>query len=106
MGHALAELNGLEQIRNRTRLIIGDASNIIGPNWHAAESGDAILLSFDPVAHDAVGLQLYNQSMLPELETSQTPTFALDSPWLESSAELRLGLHDPDGIERLEVTLE
>jgi hypothetical protein len=62
-------------------------------------------MSFDPVAHDTVGLQLYNSSMLPEFEMSQTPTFARANPWLESGAELGLGIHDPAAIERLEVTL-
>jgi len=106
MGRAMAELNALEPIKNRTRLIIGDALNIISPNWHAAERGDAILMSFDPVAHDTLGLQLYNQSVLPEFETSQTPTFARANPWLESGEKLGLGIHNPDGIERLEGTLE
>jgi len=106
----MAELNALPPIKDRTRLIIGDVLtaclryNSRFPYWEADYTGDSILMSFDPVAHDTVGLQLYSDLLVadggdPGLATSQA------TPWLESGAELGLGINHPDGIDQVEVNL-
>ena len=67
-------------------------------------TGDSILMSTDPVAHDMVGLQ-----ELCKVITSQggntTGTMNTAIWWLEQGTELGLGIHDLDNIELLEVVL-
>lgn len=110
IGRAIAELNALPPIRDRTRLIIGDVLEAClryghsWPYWRADMTGDSILMSFDPVAHDTVGLQMFSQLLTedggnPAAATSQA------TPWLENGAQLGLGTNDPDSIELVEVTL-
>ena len=106
-GPAIAELNALAPIRDRTRLVIGDALTVCPLSrggWHQAVTGDSILMSFDPVAHDAVGLQMLSEVMASE---GYDPAAAMDlaDGWLTNSAELGLGTNDSDYIELVEVTL-
>jgi hypothetical protein len=98
----IAELNALPPIRERTRLIIGDALTVVRRNWFSAVTGDSILMSFDPVAHDTVGLQLYCRVMD---KGNPEAAMNLSNPWLENGAELGLGTNDPDNIESVEITL-
>jgi hypothetical protein len=104
IGPAIAGLNALPPIRDRTRLIIGDMLTICTQDWHRAEIGDSILMSADPVAHDMIGLQ-----KLCEVITSQggsaTGTMNTATWWLEQGAELGLGANDPDDIDLVEVSL-
>ncbi len=60
----IPELSMLPDIKDRTRLVIGD---ILGaclkpgfswPYWKQDYTGDAILMSFDPLAHDALGFKI------------------------------------------------
>jgi uncharacterized protein (DUF362 family) len=102
---ALAELNALAPIQERTRLIIGDVLAVVDQGWHAAKWGDSILMSFDPIAHDAVGLQIFGQTMTPEVELTNTPAYQRATPWLENGAALGLGISDPEKIELVEVQL-
>jgi hypothetical protein len=61
-------------------------------------------VSFDPVAHDTVGLE-----MLSKLKTDNgrnpASNISMATPCLESGAELGLGTNDPDHIEVVEVML-
>jgi hypothetical protein len=100
----IAELNALPPIRDRTRLIVGDALTIVQQGWHRAVTGDSIFMSFDPVAHDAMGLQLYSQVLSTE---GGNPTSAEKqaNAWLEASAQLGLGTNDPAHMELVEVSL-
>jgi hypothetical protein len=102
---AIADLNALPPIRDRTRLIIGDALTICTFGWSQAVIGDSILMSFDPVAHDVVGLQVLHKAM----EESDGVTFSgaasIASSWLARGADLGLGVNGPDDIEWLQVTL-
>jgi len=102
---AIPELNALPPIRDRTRLIIGDALTVCVRGWHKAVIGDSILMSFDPVAHDTVGLQVLGEVMTSEGIDPKTAT-NLSSRWLENGAELGLGTNDPDNIDLIEVTVE
>ncbi|MCP4542838.1 MAG: DUF362 domain-containing protein [Chloroflexi bacterium] len=102
IGPAIAGLNALQPIRDRTRLIIGDMLTICTQDWRIAVTGDSILMSVDPVAHDTVGLQ-----ELVDVITSQgksvTGTMNTATWWLEQGAELGLGIHNLDNIELVKV---
>ena len=63
---------------------------------------DSILMSFDPVAHDTVGLQLYCDVMTAK---GDDPARATDqaSTWLQESASLGLGTNDLENIDIVEI---
>ena len=100
----IAELNALAPIKERTRLIVGDALSIVKSGWQTAATGDSILMSFDPVAHDTVGLQLYSQMLAAEGGNPAGVT-AQANAWLNASAELGLGVNDLDSIEWVDLNL-
>ena len=104
INRGLAELNALPPIKERTRLIIGDALNIVRAGWYSAETGDSILMSFDPVAHDTIGLQIVSEALTAEGKSSEA-TISQATPWLQAAAELEVGTNDPNHIELVEVTL-
>ena len=52
-------------------------------------------MSFDPVAHDAAGLQLFCD-MLAAAERSTQSAVQLASGWLEAAADLGVGTNDPE----------
>ena len=66
--------------------------------------GDSISMSFDPVAHDALGLQI-----LTEMIEASDEGFAwadrLANPWLENGAVLGLGTNDPDNMDLVEASV-
>jgi Domain of unknown function (DUF362)/TAT (twin-arginine translocation) pathway signal sequence len=101
---ALAELNALPPIKERARLIVGDVLAVASGTWRSVMGGDSILMSFDPVAHDAFGLQLYSDLMAAKGSNS-TAALKLAAPWLKNAAALGLGTHDPAHIELMEVNL-
>jgi uncharacterized protein (DUF362 family) len=109
VGQAIAELNAMPEIRERTRLVIGDALQIspesIG-GWFRAVTGDSILVSFDPVAHDAVGFQVLGEVLVSEGNDGKAEYLAKTAQlWLPRSAELGLGTNDPVNIDLKEVNL-
>jgi len=105
----MAELNALPPIKERTRLIIGDTltANIryrnSWPYWREAVTGDALLMSFDPVAHDTVGLQTFVQLLTADGGDTASAT-ARATPWLAGGAEVGLGTDDMSHIELVEIT--
>jgi hypothetical protein len=101
---ALGELNALPPIKERARLTVGDVLAVASGTWRSVMGGDSILMSFDPVAHDAVGLQLYGDLMAAKGSNS-TAALKLAAPWLKNAAALGLGTHDPAHIELMEVNL-
>lgn len=101
---AIADLNALPPIRDRTRLIIGDALTICTFGWSRAVIGDSILMSFDPVAHDVVGLQVLNQAIEESDGIALSGTASIASHWLERGAELGLGVKEPAAIEYVQIT--
>jgi hypothetical protein len=104
MGRGMAELNALPPIRERTRLLIGDALRVVKAGWSQWVYGDAIYMGFDPVALDTIGLQEIHQVLTKEgLDTRQAE--ALARPWLTSSAAMGLGTDDPAHIELREIAL-
>jgi hypothetical protein len=105
----IAALNALPEIKDRTRLVIGDileANLEYGysfPYWVADYRGDSILMSVDPVAHDAVGLEILNAL----LADAGKPSIALQSiaaNSLKEAATLGLGTDLPENMERIEIT--
>ena len=67
-------------------------------------TGDAILMSFDPVAHDTVGLQIANR-VLEAQGSSTGATTGQATAWLENGAKLGLGTNDVNHIDWAEVTV-
>ena len=68
------------------------------------EMGDSIFMSFDPVAHDAVGLSPCSEVMAAKGRNS-TAAINQANRWLESGTELGLGAHNLDDIELVEMVL-
>jgi hypothetical protein len=100
----LPALNALPPIKDRTRLIIGDALKIVQDSWFSAFDGDFICMSFDPVAHDALGLQVLNNVQAANgIETE--PTRKSAAAWLKNAAALGLGTDQMANIEFMEETL-
>jgi hypothetical protein len=110
IGNAMAELNALSPIQDRTRLIVGDALTAClrykgaYPYWFSDRAGDSILMSFDPVAIDTTALQMLEQFLTDE---GEDPSSILrnGTPCLESAAELGLGTNDPANIDLTEINL-
>ena len=107
---AIAGLNAIPEIKDRTRLIIGDAlsanlrySNSY-PYWQEDWIGDSIFMSFDPVAHDTLGLQLLSRE-LEKAGGSAASLVGMATPALKYAVELGLGTNDPANMEFIEQTL-
>lgn len=94
----MAELNALDPIRDRTRLIVGAALDVVQGGWHSAVPAGTLTLSFDPVAHDAVGLRLYDEVLSAE-GRSTAAAWDRAGPWLEAGADLGLGTDAPEEME-------
>jgi hypothetical protein len=104
MPQGLSRLNALSPIKERTRLIIGDALKIVKDDWYSAFDSNFICMSFDPVAHDRLGLQALNNVQAANgIQTEPTQKRAIE--WLKSAAELGLGTDQMENIEFLEVNL-
>jgi hypothetical protein len=108
---AIAGLNALPPIKDRTRLIIGDIleANLrysnLWPYWSPDWKGDSLLMSFDPVAHDTVGMQILEQLQAENEVTLSSALRDLATSYLTVAAELNLGTNDPEQIETVEVKL-
>jgi hypothetical protein len=110
---AIPQINALPPIKDRARLYIGDmleAACLQGQwgygdsDWSIPLRGDAILMSFDPVAHDTVGLQRACQ--LAEENGERTDWINQKAKlWLANAASLGLGTNDPNNIELIELKL-
>jgi hypothetical protein len=103
-------LNALPAIKDRTRLVIGDmltaclSYGYSYPFWTPDYTGDSILLSTDPVAHDAAGLQ-WLVRLMEEKGISSSFVQAMATPWLQRSADLGLGTADLEKIQLTELNL-
>jgi uncharacterized protein (DUF362 family) len=111
IGRAMSELNALSPIKDRTRLIVGDALTAClkyrgsYPYWSSDWTGDSILMSLDPVAIDTIALQMLER-LLTDEGGNPASILAMATPCLESAAELGLGTDDPANIDFKEITLE
>ncbi|MCP4538594.1 MAG: DUF362 domain-containing protein [Chloroflexi bacterium] len=106
----IAELNALSPIKDRARLIVGDLLSASltprsrSPWWTQDAVGDSILMSFDPVAHDTLGLQILTEMMEASGE-GFTSADRLANPWLENGAALGLGTNNLDNVDLVKVDL-
>jgi hypothetical protein len=106
----VAALNALPEIRGRTRLIIGDAlsANLryanSWPYWQEDWFGDSVFMSFDPVAHDTMGLQLLTRE-LEKVGGNPASLVGMATPALEYAVELGLGTNDPTNMDIIEQTV-
>jgi hypothetical protein len=109
-GRKMAGLNALPPIKDHTRLVIGDMleANLrysdSFPYWKADYTGNSILMSFDPVAHDTVGLQTLSK-LLTDDGGDPAPLIGMATPCLESGSALGLGTNDPKNMELVEINL-
>ena len=106
----MAALNALPEIRDRTRLIIGDAltANLryanSYPYWREDWIGNSIFMSYDPVAHDTLGLQLLARE-LNKVGGSPASLVGMATPAMQYAVELGLGTNDPANMQVMEQTL-
>ncbi len=109
VGEKMAGLNALPQIKDRTRLIIGDIleANLeyssSFPYWKADYKGDSILMSFDPVATDTVGFDILT-GLLAEKGVPTEGLAYMAIPCLESAAALGLGTNLTENMDLVEIT--
>jgi uncharacterized protein (DUF362 family) len=101
----IAELNALPEIKDKTRLVIGDAleANLrysnSWPYWSADWKGDSILVSYDPVALDTVGAQILGTALENEEFTSRAIA------GFDQAATLGLGTNNPANMTVIERKL-
>jgi hypothetical protein len=106
----VAALNALPYIKDRTRLIVGDALqanlryNNSWPYWEADWTGDSIFMSFDPLAHDTLGLQKLTR-LLKEDGGDPTGIENMAAPALSHGAEIGIGTSDLANIKFEEINL-
>jgi hypothetical protein len=111
LDRCIAELNAVPAIRDRTRLIIGDALGIClqteaaWPFWREEVPGDSLLLSYDPVAVDTLGLKLFSEALAAS-GGNPVPVQGRSAGWLAIAAELGLGTNDEANMDLVEVALE
>jgi uncharacterized protein (DUF362 family) len=105
MQRGLAEISALPPIKDKTRLIIGDALNIVlGNMWDQAVQGDSIFMSFDPVAHDTLGLKVLSETMTAQ-GRNPAANLKLAGYYLASGVDVGLGTNDPAHIDFVETKL-
>ncbi|MGB7538888.1 MAG: DUF362 domain-containing protein [Anaerolineales bacterium] len=111
IGRAIPELNSLPAIKDRTRLIVGDVLTACtvprsdDPYWRLDTVGDSILMSFDPVAHDTVGLgMIYDLAGKGTREVSANGVSTAQQ-YLRYAEELGVGSNRAERIEMLELDL-
>lgn len=105
----IADLNSLEQIRGRQRLIIVDCLKIQyhgGPAYHPAWAADygGILIATDPVAVDKTGFEIIEELRRKGGKESLKGT-KRDPIYINRAAEYGLGTDDTAKIELVEVTV-
>ncbi len=106
----VAALNALPEIKDRTRLVIGDAlsANLryanSYPYWQEDWLGDSILMSFDPVAHDTLGLQLLTRE-LEKVGGNPASLVGMAEPAFQYAVELGLGTNDLANMDAIEQTV-
>jgi len=99
----IGELNAHPILRDKTRLVVGAALNISPADWNRPMRENALLLSFDPVAHDTVARDILVRAR---------DGLGLDSGFLvegsrhlRTAQELNLGATDASLIDLREVVL-
>lgn len=99
----IAELNAQPTIRDKTRLIVGAALNISPADWNRPVRENALLLSFDPVAHDTVARDMLVRAR--EALGLDTGFLLEGSRHLRTAQDLNLGATDASHVDLREVVL-
>ncbi len=99
----IAQVNALPEIRDRTRLIIGDVLKMCPLNWNQAVVGNTLLMSFDPVAHDYIGMQILTSWLSANGGNPAGVTGR--ATHLATAAALGLGANDLAHIDQRELSL-
>jgi len=101
----IAGLNALPAIKDKTRLVIGDAlqANLrysnSWPYWKPDWTGDSILMSYDPVAVDTIGAHILGTAL-------EKPAFTERAvAGFNQAAALGLGTNDPAQMQQVELNL-
>jgi hypothetical protein len=110
LSRCIAELNTLPEIKDRTRLVIGDALGVCiqdvasWPYWREEKPGDSLLVSYDPVAVDTLGLRLFSEMLTAN---GGDPAWPQDkaNEYLEIAAELGVGTNDEGNMDVRELAL-
>jgi hypothetical protein len=105
---AIPQLNALAPIKDKTRLIIGDALDVVlGDEWTEKVTGDSIFMSFDPVAHDLSGFNLWRDTVKAQGKDDKFVQWYADkaNSWLNHAVELGLGTCDPSHIDLIDQKL-
>jgi len=102
----IAELNTLEPIKNKTRLIIMDALFAVidgGPRWsnEFIRPLNSIIIATDPVAIDRVMLEIIEGLR----KDAQLPPATPKAKHIKLAADLGLGQNDLQKIDLTEITL-
>ncbi len=106
----IPELNALPPIRDRARLVIGDALTVClkeatsWPYWREAETGDSLLMGYDPVAVDTAALAVWSQVKTAKGEDPAAAQ-AKANVWLKGAAEMGLGTHDEANMKLVALAL-
>ena len=98
----IAELNAIPVIRDKTRLIVGDALRTCPYDWNRMTKENAIAMSFDPVAHDLLARRVLTERR--ETDGQSAGIVVERSGYLASAVELGLGA-DEDHIEARRAVL-
>jgi uncharacterized protein (DUF362 family) len=107
----VAELNALPAIKDRTRLVIGDALGIClnganpWPYWRDEVPGDSLVVSYDPVAVDTLGLRLFAERLRAD-GGDPAREEDLANEWLELAAELGVGTNEEKNMKVAELMLD
>jgi hypothetical protein len=108
ISECLPGLSGLPQIKDATRLVIGDILEANTkysdgwPYWEADYKGDSILMSYDPLAHDKVGYDMLLK-YCDEKGNSTEYLKGMAEPWFKTCGEAGIGANDMSNIELVEV---
>ncbi len=105
---SLPGLNGLKPIKDATRLVVGDAihanrawSNSL-PYWSPDTKGDSILVSYDPVACDAVAMQILSK-MIEDNGGDSAMIKGMSAAWMAAVDKAGLGTNHMDNIQLVEI---
>lgn len=110
MNENLAALNALPDIKDRTRLVVGDILEAclrhvsITPYWKSDYIGNSILVSHDPVAADTVALNVFSD-LLTGADGDPEWNITRASGFLEQGALQGVGTNDPAKMELIEIDL-
>ncbi|MBU1878903.1 MAG: DUF362 domain-containing protein, partial [Chloroflexi bacterium] len=103
----VTELNAFHPIKERTRLVIGDVLNAKtyrSDLGRLVVGGSRILTSFDPVAHDTVGVQLAADAYA-EMGLDAAAVTKQTTTWLTTASALGLGTNDSQHMDVVKVKL-